>query len=252
MDGLVLTRESVKSICNMDKFAQPAVDSLRPPHDSCMSSLRSTRLRRMNIDKSAGWRPWLSYGQGKTFWHNEATGETSWVKPKGAHELPALQLKPLKEEPIKAETPVDYASFERPDSVSARSDRSSQIKPHTAAEAGPSTASGRPASRPVLPRSCYRRQTFNRLRQIAELAPADRPPPLQPLTSREQPKQPPTRTLQASGAHTHRDSKKTLSSYLDSMVEREAGKWQNIHHSIKVKEARSHEAYWTRLDEVHT
>ena len=245
----------------MDRFTRPAVDSLRPAHDSCISSLRSNRLRRMNIDKCAGWRPWLSYGQGKTFWHNAATGQTSWVKPKGAPELPALQIKPLKEENVMAETPVDFASFERPDSsASARSDRSSLIKPHAAAaDPGPSASSscGRSLTRPVLPRSCYRRQTFNRLREIAELAPADRPPLLQPLTSREPPKQPQTDTLHASGhtvhpEHTHRDSRKVLNSYLDSMVEREAGKWQNIHHSIKVKEARSHEAYWTRLDEVHT
>jgi hypothetical protein len=38
----------------MDKFARSVqVDSLRPGPKSCIESLRSNRLRRMSIDKSA-------------------------------------------------------------------------------------------------------------------------------------------------------------------------------------------------------
>lgn len=37
----------------MDKFARPAVDPLYPDTNSCIASLRSNRIKRMNVDKSA-------------------------------------------------------------------------------------------------------------------------------------------------------------------------------------------------------
>jgi len=37
----------------MDRFARPAVDALYPDDKNCIASLRSNRLKRMHVDKSA-------------------------------------------------------------------------------------------------------------------------------------------------------------------------------------------------------
>ena len=112
------------------------------------------------------------------------------------------------------------------------------------------TAKTSSAGLPILPRSCYRRKTFNRLQALAELAPANRPPPLRgSVTARETPHQQ-VDVLQASGSQSHRD-RRALKGYLASIIDREADKWDSIHHSIKVKEARSADDYWARLDAIH-
>lgn len=137
--------------------------------------------------------------------------------------------------------PVDFISFERTDSV-ARLDRKSAN--HKTGAATEQTA----VTGPVVARSSYRRQTFNRLHEMSQLSPAERPP-LRPVTSREAPTTPQVDKLHVSGSVTHR---KALKGYLDSMVEREAEKWQQLHQSVKVKEARSTDEFWTRLDAVHS
>ena len=118
-----------------------------------------------------------------------------------------------------------------------------------------------PAQNPVLSRSCYRRDTFKRLLEIP--APAQRPPPLQlgsivssaaaPLkgskTCRVSTPKQHVDQIHISGSKTDR---KALKGYLNSMVEREAGKWQQKHDSIRVKDARATKDYFHRLDEVHT
>jgi hypothetical protein len=145
-----------------------------------------------------------------------------------------------------AKTSLDFESLERSDTVNPNS----QGAPNTGeSRSGPQQWIN---SRHVLQRSCYRRETFNRLREIAETSPANRPPQLGSITSREEQKE----TLHAPGSKTHREnthssSRKELKNYYDSIVEREASKWQSIHHSIKVKTARNTDAYWIRLDEVH-
>ena len=146
-----------------------------------------------------------------------------------------------------AKTSLDFESLERPDTVNP----SSPGAPNTGESRSGTGINGRH----VLPRSCYRRETFNRLREIAEISPANRPPQLGSITSRGEQKQP-VEPLHAPGSKTHREntqssSRKELKNYYDSIVKREASKWQSIHHSIKVKTARNTDAYWIRLDEVH-
>lgn len=143
-----------------------------------------------------------------------------------------------------AKISLDFESLERPDTVNPNSPGA----PNTGeSRSGPGINSCH-----VLQRSCYRRETFNRLREITEISPANRPPQLGSITSREEQKE----TLHDPGSKTHREnthssSRKELKNYYDSIVEREASKWQSIHHSIKVKTARNTDAYWIRLDEVH-
>ena len=147
---------------------------------------------------------------------------------------------------------MDIASCERPESgVSHRFDQESAL----ALRDGRLSA-GAGLAMPAQRRSCYRRQSFNRLHELAELAPAARPTPQQldpicSLTAREAPKRQSVENLHDSGAHTHRD-REALRSYLDSMVAREAGKRGNLHYSIKAGAARSREDdYHSRLDDIH-
>jgi hypothetical protein len=148
---------------------------------------------------------------------------------------------------------VDVVSCERPESgVSHRFD----LESAQALRDDGRLSAGAGLAMPAQRRSCYRRQSFNRLHELAELAPAARPTPQQldpigPLTAREAPKQQNVENLHDSGAHTHRD-RKALRSYLDSMVAREAEKWGNLHYSIKAGAARSREDdYHSRLDDIH-
>jgi len=161
--------------------------------------------------------------------------------------------------PTPGDTPqaqVDSVSCERAESaVSHRSSERAGALRQPPGDDAPSAGVGLAMS--MQPRSCYRRQTFNRLRELAELAPAERPPqqqlssPMGSATAREAPKQQSVDSLHDSGAHTHRD-RRALRSYLDSMVAREADKWGKLHYSNRVAVARSsEEEYASRLDDIH-
>jgi hypothetical protein len=63
-----------------DAGAGQNVDVIRPP---AIAGLRKVRFLRSSIDKSKAWRPWLSFGTGKTYWANSITGEVQWEKPAG-------------------------------------------------------------------------------------------------------------------------------------------------------------------------
>eukprot|EP00290_Baffinella_frigidus_P022837 CAMPEP_0180247664 /NCGR_PEP_ID=MMETSP0987-20121128/36272_1 /TAXON_ID=697907 /ORGANISM="non described non described, Strain CCMP2293" /LENGTH=69 /DNA_ID=CAMNT_0022215649 /DNA_START=85 /DNA_END=290 /DNA_ORIENTATION=+ len=48
-----------------DGAQQQQFDVVRPP---AMKTLRRVRFLRSTLDKSKAWRPWVSFGTGKTYW----------------------------------------------------------------------------------------------------------------------------------------------------------------------------------------